>query len=194
MNRIKQAVSLLGIFVLVACVTININFPAAQATDIADKIVNDIYKTKPKQTKSSDSSDRWTSKPLLIVALDWVSSPAHAVDIDASSPEVRRIQAQLKARNGELASFYSSGAVGLTHKGMLTVRDKKAVPLKSRAKVKKIVKADNKDRLALYKSIASASGHPEWTGKLQMIFAKKWVENGQAGLWYQDRSGNWKQK
>ena len=179
-----------------ACVTININFPAAQATDIAEKIVNDIYQgqVKSKAPENPESSALSVQPPFLIVLLNSFMQTAHAVDVDASSPDVRRIQAQLKQRTNDLMPFYQNGAVGLTAKGLLTVRDKKAVPLKSKRRLEKWVKADNADRLALYQAIANASGHPEWRGQLQATFAKVWVKNAKAGWWYQTRAGAWKQK
>ena len=193
-NRSFLTISLLVL--ASACVTININFPAAQATDIAEKIVNDIYQghATPKADKDPESGARFVDPPFLIVLLNHVVQTAHAVDVNASSAEVRRIQAQLKKRTNDLMSFYQSGAIGLTTKGLLTVRNKKAVPLKSKRRVDKWVKADNADRLALYGAIASASGHPEWRGQLQATFAKVWVKNAKPGWWYQTKSGAWKQK
>jgi uncharacterized protein len=192
-NRTMQTLLLSSLFVLAACVTININFPAAQATDIADKIVKDIYQGKDEGTSTPDSSFLQQDKPMMIAVLDWLVMPAMA-DVNATSPDVRRIQAQLKQRNADLKSFYTSGAVGLLKNGLLTVKDKSAVGLKLRGKLKKLVKAENADRLALYKAIAAASGHPEWAGKMQSTFAKQWHKNAQAGWWVQDSAGNWKQK
>jgi len=195
-TRRSRSFLTLCLFVLAsACVTININFPAAQATDIAEKIVNDIYQAQPSVTPPEpNSSARSIQQPFLIVLLDAFMQTAHAVDVNTSSPEVRRIQAQLKQRASDLMAFYTSGAIGLTSKGLLTVRDKKSIPLKSKQRVDKWVKADNADRLALYKAIAKASGHPEWHGQLQATFAKAWIKNAKSGWWYQSKAGAWTQK
>jgi uncharacterized protein YdbL (DUF1318 family) len=75
------------------------------------------------------------------------------------------------------------------------VRDQNAAPLAERAVVKRLVAEDNRDRATLYTEIAKANGHPEWEPDIRQIFARRWVERGaQAGWYYQDASGAWKQK
>ena len=123
---------------------------------------------------------------------------AHAqqsADIDISSPEIRAITASMQARFAQLEKFFSSGAVGLTANGLIEIRDPNAAALAERALVKGLVAEDNRDRNALYAAIARANGHPEWESDIRGTFARRWVERGaQPGWYYQDGSGNWRQK
>jgi hypothetical protein len=115
-------------------------------------------------------------------------------NIDISSPAVQQIKASMESRHGSLAPHYGSGAVGLTHDGMVAVRDANAVPLAERNNVKKLVADENADRSALYREIAVANGHPEWEGDIRKTFAERWVAKAQSGWFYQDGSGAWAQK
>ena len=99
----------------------------------------------------------------------------------------------MKLRHNSLKAYYNSGAVGLTDKGLVTVRDAKAIALKSRNTVKSLVADENKDRNALYSEIARSNGHPEWKADIQSTFARRWVINAAAGWWYQS-AGKWQQK
>ena len=53
---------------------------------------------------------------------------------------------------------------------------------------------ENRDRKAVYREIAVANGHPEWETEVQQTFARNWVKNARSGWYYQDASGNWRQK
>ena len=79
-------------------------------------------------------------------------------------------------------------------KGLLTLRDPKAVSIKERNTVNQLVAAENQDRNALYAEIARANGHPEWEDDIRDTFARRWVSNAPSGWYFKDNSGNWKQK
>ncbi len=140
--------------------------------------------------------------PLLLVAagrvLELLVPTAQAqanANIDISSPEIRAVTQSMQARFAELEKYFASGVVGLTADGLVEVRDASAAPLAERAVVKRLVAEDNKDRDTLYAEIAKANGHPEWETDIRKIFARRWVERGaQAGWYYQDAGGAWKQK
>jgi len=55
-----------------------------------------------------------------------------------------------------------------------------------------LVKAENKEREALYREIAKANNYD--FGKIsdvRTIFAGSWIRNAQKGWWSQDPKGNW---
>lgn len=192
-----------GMLVLAACVTINVYFPAAAAEQAADKIINDVLNTEPTDSKpvSDESAARRLEPASMLVAagrvvLDFVVPPAHAqaVDIDISSPGVRRIQASMKTRNAQLERYYESGAVGFTADAMVAVRDLNSVPLKDRNLVRQLVADENRDRSALYREIAVANGHPEWEDEIRATFARRWIANANSGWYYQENDGSWRQK
>lgn len=116
-----------------------------------------------------------------------------AADLEINTPAISSLKASMQARHGQLAAHYASGAVGLTRDGLVAVRDANAVPLKDRQGVNALVSAENNDRNALYKEIASANGHPEWEAEVRSTFAQRWVQKAQGGWWYQD-GGGWAKK
>jgi uncharacterized protein YdbL (DUF1318 family) len=112
-----------------------------------------------------------------------------AADLVINTPTIAALQGSMQARHGQLAGHYASGAVGLTRDGLVAVHDANAVPLAQRQGVNALVAAENKDRNALYKEIASANGHPEWESEVRSTFAQRWVQKAQGGWWYQDANG-----
>jgi hypothetical protein len=188
------------LMLLAACVTINIYFPAAEADEAAEKIVKDILgkdeqPVPPAEDKGVMVPQR-TERSFVGLALDFFIPSAQAAtpDFNVDTPKIRGIQASMRKRHRSLTPYYASGAIGYSRNALLRIRDASAVPLKERNRMKKLVAADNKDRNALYKAIANANGHPEWEPEVRATFAKKWVQEAHSGWWYQDGSGNWKQK
>ena len=83
-----------------------------------------------------------------------------AANLDMNTPEIRAVTGSMQARFGQLKPYFDSGAVGLTADGHVDVRDANAVPLAERAKVKRLVAEENRDRDALYAEIAKAQRPP----------------------------------
>lgn len=187
---------------IAACVTINVYFPAAAAEKAADKIIDDVWGKSggeaPKAPPQTLRFEQGAQRVLFAAAgsvLDFLVPPAQAqVDFDVSTPEIRAITGSMESRHESLAKYYASGAIGLTADGMVDVRDQNAVPLPERTAARKLVADENKDRAALYTEIAKANGHPEWEGDIRGTFAERWIAKAQAGWYYQDKDGSWKQK
>jgi uncharacterized protein YdbL (DUF1318 family) len=116
-----------------------------------------------------------------------------AADLEINTPAISTIKNNMQARHGQLAAYYASGAVGLTRDGLIAMHDANAVPLAQRQSVNSLVAAENNDRNALYKEIASANAHPEWESEVRNTFAQRWVQKAQSGWWYQDANG-WAKK
>jgi uncharacterized protein YdbL (DUF1318 family) len=195
--RIPVAMSLL-LFVA-ACVTINVYFPAEAAVKAADRIILDVYGEQPAapvapvepQSRLHSNEGRFTRH----VLLDWFISPANAeADLSVNTPAIQQLTASMEARHKQLAPYYTSGAIGMTRDGEVTLRDQKLVPLKDRNAVKSLLSKENDDRSALYREIASVNGHPEWEPDIRNTFAKRWVSNAPAGWWYMNTQGSWVQK
>lgn len=195
--RIPVAMSLL-LFVA-ACVTINVYFPAEAAVKAADRIILDVYGEQPAapvapvepQSRLHSNEARFTRHALL----DWFISPASAeADLSVNTPAIQQLTASMEARHKQLAPYYTSGAIGMTRDGEVTLRDQKLVPLKDRNAVKSLLSKENDDRSALYREIASVNGHPEWEPDIRNTFAKRWVSNAPAGWWYMNTQGSWVQK
>lgn len=185
---------------LVACVTINVYFPAAAAERAADRIIDDVWGAarpeRPPETPPESSGNGGDASPATML-LDFFIPPAAAQarpDLDVSSPEIRRITAAMEARHTQLLPHYESGAVGLTGNGDVTVRDAAQVPLAQRNAVRGLVNEENAERAALYRQIAVANDQPQWEGEIRSVFAQRWVARARSGWWYQDEGGNWVQK
>ena len=182
---------------LAACVTINVYFPAAAAEKAADRIIDDVWgqqqpgapapATAPTPTSSLDI------QRLLVGLLDLVIPPAAAQEpnLDASSPEVSHLKAQMENRFAELKPLLDSGGIGLTNDGLLAVRD---VPLAQRTAARNLVGNENADRTALYREIANANKQPQWEKDIRAVFAQRWIAKAAPGWWYQDANGTWKQR
>lgn len=127
---------------------------------------------------------------LLVVTGILLNQLAHAAaDLEINTPAIAAVKNSMQARHGNLAGFYSSGAIGLTKDGLIAVKDASAVPLKDRQSLNSLVSAENNDRNTLYKEIAAANGHPEWEAEIRSTFAQRWVQKAQPGWWYQDSNG-----
>ncbi len=192
-----------AVWLLAACVTINIYFPAAQAEKAADRIVGEILgKEKPAEQKAPPKGDKgaWLlpasgDSRIAATILDFFIPVAHAApNFSVDSAEIRQLKARMKQRNAQLLPYYRSGAIGFTADGLVAIHDAKAVPLRERNKLKSLIRAENADRNALYRAIAKANHHPEWEADVRAVFARKWVEKAGAGWWHRTADGQWRRK
>jgi len=114
-------------------------------------------------------------------------------ELDVSTPGVQAIKLRMQARHGQLAAYYTSGAVGLNMDGTITLRDEASVPLAARRPLSALVEAENTDRERLYSEIANANGHPEWHNEIRRVFAPRWLNFAQRDWWMMSEHG-WIQK
>ncbi len=198
-RRIKLAM----LFILITgCVTVNVYFPAAAAEQAADRIIKEIYGDKldkappaPAQPdQSSDDTSLRNGVGMGLLDLLIPAASAQEADIDVSSPAINQLKASMTQRHAQLEPFYAGGTIGIDSQGLITVRDPAAVSIKDRNVVNQLVAAENQDRNVLYAEIARANAHPEWEEQIPSTFARRWIANAPAGWYFQDASGNWKQK
>jgi len=178
-----------------ACVTVNIYFPAPEVREAAEKIVDETWGgAGPAPAPGSQSS--LAGRLLMAAASLVVPGDAHAADVDVnvSTAAIRSLKEGMRQRASELKPHLASGAVGIGASGQLVVRDEAAMDLASKAKVKRLVDAENKDREDLYKEIASANNYgSERVGDIRRIFSQTWKDKAEPGWWIQD-GGTWRQK
>jgi uncharacterized protein len=203
MHALKKYPLVTSLLLLTACVTINVYFPAAAAESAADKIIQEVYGEDEALDENSSNSDEapqsranHSDTNFFVSFLQSIIPAAHAQqpDINISSPGINKLKSLMKQRHKKLSSYYGSGAVGMDGNGLITLRDAKAVALKERNVVKKLVTDENRDRNQLYKEIAKANGHPEWESDIRKTFARRWIANAPGGWWYKDVSGKWQTK
>jgi uncharacterized protein YdbL (DUF1318 family) len=187
---------------VVACVTINVYFPAAAAESAADTIIKEVYgkDTNGNTSGSGGSMDQTSVEQIslraLVMVMDIMIPPAYAQqpDINISTPGLNRLRDMMKNRHASLEPWYNNGTVGMDNQGLITIRDENAIPLRERNNVKKLVSDENRDRMALYQELAQANGHPEWENEIRDTFARRWIANAPSGWWYIGAGGRWMQK
>ncbi len=193
------------VFMLVsflACVTVNIYFPAVEAQKTAEEIVKDIRgkstlpKKKPKKTKP----ESWHLKPepaqiSRIGRLFITSAYAQEGALEVSNTTIRALKASMKKRYPSLMSFLQKGNLGENNKGFIAVRSWQGLNLRQRAQLKRLLEAENQDRRRLYQEVAKALQiDPSQIEKLQKIFAKEWQKTAPQGTWIQKENGRWVRK
>ncbi len=189
----------LSALLLAACVTINVYFPAAEAERAADRIIDEV-----RGTASTDEQDTTSRLPLEALPARFAATVAHFLvpaahaqgqpDFDASSPAKRALEQSLKQRFPQLKPYYDSGAIGLTARGTIEIRDRSMVPLNERNRVRQLVSEQSADWEALYREIARINGRPEWEDEIREVFAERWIAKAERGWYYRDAGGQWRRK
>ncbi|MET0584373.1 MAG: YdbL family protein [Candidatus Binatia bacterium] len=184
------------IFLVSACVTVNIYFPAAAVERAADQIVKETWggPVAP-ATPVPRPQSRSLFSPNRLLALSFVSEAfAQDADINVTNPAIRALKESIKNRSNAIKPYMDRGNIGIARDGLLAIRSADGLNLKERAEVNQLIDAENKDREALYAEIAKANGIPkENIPKIKSIFAKSWIEQAQPGWWIQS-NGNWQKK
>ena len=201
-SRVGMTFFISTMLTLTACVTINVYFPASQAERAAERIVDEILgeseKEKPiEEQPEKDAQLIFKQTDHLLASLSTLlisEAVAAQPDFSVNTPAIKRLQSSMANRHTQLAKYYDSGAIGFDNRGLVAIKDQSQVTLKQRGTLNSLLRAENKDRNALYKAIADANGHPEWEKDVRAVFAKKWIEKAHRGWWYQDAKGNWRQQ
>jgi len=199
MKKLQATLIVCTVLVLAACVTINVYFPAAAAERAAEQFVGDVL-AEPRKDGSLFAPQDAPQHIAWLAAVQLVdflvpSAYAQQAEIDINTPQINAIKARMSERQRQsLAPLFDAGAIGFTADGLVTIRDRAAVPLSERRNLETLVADENRDRKAVYREIAVANGHPEWEQDIQDTFAKEWVRNARPGWFYQEAGGAWRQK
>jgi len=167
MKKLNTALILSMLFSLAACVTINVYFPAAAAERAAEKFVGDVLGEPNEEGSLFNPLDMPANIVLIAAAglVDFLVTDAQAqqAEIDINTPQINAIKARMAQRQRQhLDSMFNAGAIGFSSDGLVTIRDRSAVPLSERRSLESVVADENRDRKAVYREIAVANGHPEW--------------------------------
>jgi uncharacterized protein YdbL (DUF1318 family) len=183
--------TVLGVLALcMACVTVNIYFPAAKVERTADEIVKDVYQgVEKKEPKPGDSS-------ALRLLITWLGPrQAHAAEATTvSNATIRGLKDSIKGRIGQLRKYLDQGNVGIGQNGYLQVRNTDGLGVQQVAEMKRLVNADNDARRRLYQEVAKALNQPDSAPKVENIFAQKWRSEAPGGWWIQTDGGSWQKK
>ena len=184
-------------FLISACVTVNIYFPAAAVERAADQIVKETWGGPSEPAKPAPQSQSFNGlAPLRVAAIGWVTeAAAQEADINVSNPAIRALKDSIRQRSEAIKPYMDRGNAGIGQDGMLVVRGTDGLNLKERADIKQLVDAENRDRENLYAEIAKANGiQKDSIPKIKTIFAKSWLDQARPSWWIQDAQGNWKKK
>jgi len=187
---------IIAAFLISACVTVNIYFPAAAVERAAEQIVKETWGGPAEPAKMPAPQSFNLLSPLRLAALTLVSEAyAQEADINVSNPAIRALKESIKERSAAIRPFMDRGNIGIAQDGLLAVRSTDGLNLKERADTKQLVDAENRDRENLYAEIAKANGiQKESIPKIKSIFAKSWLDQARTGWWIQDSQGIWKRK
>lgn len=158
---------------LVACVTINIYFPAEKVESAAEQIVDEIRG----ETSTEDQSFlRDLPLSLTRTIAVFVSPRAWAQEaLNISNPTIRSLKQRMKARYARMKPYYENGMLTEKNDGYVAIDNTSGLGLKERRDLKALVSAENSDRQRLYQEIAKAMKiDPGRIDRIARIFAKEW--------------------
>jgi len=118
------------------------------------------------------------------------SLPYRGVDIPRAVKRIRDRFSQIKP-------FLERGAIGIGSDGLLRMRDAAGLAQEERAALERLIRAENSDRLLVYRGLADQTGHgdeSDWIAYIGETFAAEWIGQAPAGWWYQDDRRRWAQK
>jgi uncharacterized protein YdbL (DUF1318 family) len=177
-----------------ACVTVNIYFPAAAAEKAAEEIVKEVRGQIPSEAEEQKEE----SQPPEPEARSWQyvkTAQAQEGALEVSNASIRALKGSIKSRYPSIIPYFQQGAMGETKTGFLEAKSWEGLSLPDKAKVKRLIQAENRDRVALYEEVAKALQiNPDQMERLRRIFAKEWQDTVPSGTWIQREDGNWVKK
>jgi uncharacterized protein YdbL (DUF1318 family) len=192
-TKIKILFPFWTLILMMACVTVNVYFPAREVEKKAGEIVDEIReKDQTPPTNPSGPQSKWKILSAFVVDQGLAYAQKEA---EASTPAIQNLKSQIKDRFPRLAPFFQKGAIGEGRRGLLEVRETKGLSLTERTEIKSLVEAENRDRRTLYQEVAKSMNiSADQIGKVQRIFADKWQQAAAPGWWIQKEDGAWVQK
>jgi hypothetical protein len=156
---------------VVACVTVNIYFPAEKVESVAEDIVGDIRGKEPQETPDDGKTSLLQRS---FVAL--TCSVAWAEDaVTVSNATIRALKEQMKNRYAQMKPYYQQGRLVEGDNGYVSEGNTARLGLKDRRDLKNLVEAENEDRSSLYREVAKALDiDPSQVNRIAEIFAKEW--------------------
>ena len=198
----KQIVRYLGLPLLVfaaincAVITVNVYFPTEAVEEAAEKIINEIEGEEESQVipdESSSQSHFWSNVPFYVLGNSTVY--AEEIDLNLTTPAIRKVIATMKTRNSKVMHFKDKGLIGETYDGMLAIRDMSGISGEDIRTIKRLLRAENTDREILYKELAVANKISlSEISSIKTVFAKTRKAKAKPGHWFQDEKGKWTQK
>lgn len=192
-ERLFQISICLGmVLIFYTCITVNIYFPEAAVQKTAEKIVDEIRENEEKKEEKKIAS--FTGQ-LNLSSFFVVPALYGQEETTVSTPTIRALKQSMRERFPELVPFYDGGQIGESNDGFLVKRNEDNLDLKARAKLRNLVREENKDREDLYREVAAALDIDQsQIPRIQKIFAENWIRKARPGWWIQKEDGTWERK
>jgi hypothetical protein len=130
---------------IVACVTINIYFPAEKVESVAGKIVDEIRGQQGSEEEKSLQRDKKSF--LSGAALALFCSSAWADEITSvSNPVIRALKEKMRNRYGLMKPYYQKRVLKEEGNGYVTIASSEGLSLKEKRDLQNLMQAENKDR------------------------------------------------
>ncbi|WP_320172299.1 DUF1318 domain-containing protein [Maridesulfovibrio sp.] len=197
-GKTARILTFLSLLSFVACVTVNIYFPAARVEKAAEDIVGDVY--GPGAKKEQDKNDSSALETFLALAGPATAHAAKVTESDIeslnqSNSAIRGLKKTIADDHQQLLPYYNSGNIGINNEGLLEIISKDGLGLKDTAQLRRLVAQDNKTREQLYEEVAASMNIPgSELAKVKAIFAEVWQKRAPAGWFIQGADGKWKKK
>ena len=172
MNRARKTLRALifgTIIFTLACVTINIYFPAEKVESVAGEIVRDI-RDQDKPLKNDKTSLLENIRLALQQSLAWADDAT-----TVSNPTIRALKERMKANYQQMKPYYQKGAVIENNAGYVSVGNAQGLEITQKRDLNSLVNAENTMRKQLYDEVAKALKiDPGQVNRIGEIFAKEW--------------------
>ncbi|MCP4269262.1 MAG: YdbL family protein [Candidatus Brocadiaceae bacterium] len=179
-----------------AVITVNVYFPTEAVEEAAERIIDEIEGEEDANTMLDNSEQQsffHTNGPFNVFGISTVY--ADEIDLNLTSPAIRKLIDSMKARNSEIMHFKGKGVFGETNDGMLANKEMSGLDGNEIRTANRLRKAENNDREALYKELAIANKIDlSEINRIKAVFAKTRRSKAKPGHWYQDEDGKWLQK
>ncbi len=117
-----------------------------------------------------------------------LSTPvAYAAELKESSPKVKELADKMRERQPKIEALKKQGAIGEDNRGYVTLRDSEAIAdAEKKNEAQQLVAAENADRKALYREIATDNADQNVTlTTVERIFAQRRLMRAAAGEVFQ---------
>ena len=180
MKRFAKKPVMTALFVLVvivACVTINIYFPAEKVESVAGEIVQDIRgkgtKNEKEPLKDKQSALMKKTMMALLVPMVWADEVTNV-----SNPTIRALKEKMKTRYNQMKPYYQKGNLKEGDDGYVSIENTGGLGLKEKRDLKGLSEAENADRQQLYKEVAKALNiDSSQITRVAQIFSKEWQKS-----------------
>jgi len=184
-----------ALLLTLACVTVNVYFPAAEVQSAADKIVGEVRGTSSSSTESEAAPQESMLRRSLRSLMLFEGEAYAQADINITTPNIRALKESMKKRFESLKPLYEQGVIGETKDGLVSIQSLDGLGLKEKADAKKLVEAENADRDNLYIEIVKANDLPsDSVPQIKELFANSWRKEAKKGWWIQKDNGDWIKK